>query len=133
MSCGSRGRDPCLLFQGQINVAKRRVVMASLYLGTGPLEQELVRFEVPGGWGRAACRPWQEGHGRRATAGGPLWGCSPALRAMPGALRLRPAARVRVARGLRMVFAFSNDWKKIKRKRMFVTQGEHVKFGFLCL
>ncbi|KAG8507477.1 CDP-diacylglycerol--glycerol-3-phosphate 3-phosphatidyltransferase, mitochondrial, partial [Galemys pyrenaicus] len=28
--------------QGQIRVAKRRVVMASLYLGTGPLEQELV-------------------------------------------------------------------------------------------
>lgn len=37
------------LFQGQIKVAKRRVVMASLYLGTGPLEQELVRFE----WGVA--------------------------------------------------------------------------------
>lgn len=34
-----------LLFQGQIKVAKRRVVMASLYLGTGPLEQELVRFK----------------------------------------------------------------------------------------
>lgn len=33
-----------LLSQGQIRVAKRRVVMASLYLGTGPLEQELVRF-----------------------------------------------------------------------------------------
>lgn len=33
-----------LLFQGQIKAAKRRVVMASLYLGTGPLEQELVRF-----------------------------------------------------------------------------------------
>ena len=30
--------------QGQIKVAKRRVVMASLYLGIGPLEQELVRF-----------------------------------------------------------------------------------------
>ncbi|XP_034496265.1 CDP-diacylglycerol--glycerol-3-phosphate 3-phosphatidyltransferase, mitochondrial isoform X3 [Ailuropoda melanoleuca] len=30
------------LMKGQINVAKRRVVMASLYLGTGPLEQELV-------------------------------------------------------------------------------------------
>nr|XP_060501223.1 CDP-diacylglycerol--glycerol-3-phosphate 3-phosphatidyltransferase, mitochondrial isoform X1 [Panthera onca] len=28
--------------KGQIKVAKRRVVMASLYLGTGPLEQELV-------------------------------------------------------------------------------------------
>ncbi|KAB0399607.1 hypothetical protein E2I00_002255, partial [Balaenoptera physalus] len=28
--------------RGQIKVAKRRVVMASLYLGTGPLEQELV-------------------------------------------------------------------------------------------
>lgn len=80
MSCGSRGRDPCLLFQGQINVAKRRVVMASLYLGTGPLEQELVRFEVPGGWGRAgglgssrvpamAGGPRQEGHGRRAAVG----------------------------------------------------------------
>uniref|UniRef100_A0A2I3HNA7 CDP-diacylglycerol--glycerol-3-phosphate 3-phosphatidyltransferase n=1 Tax=Nomascus leucogenys TaxID=61853 RepID=A0A2I3HNA7_NOMLE len=30
------------LMKGQIRVAKRRVVMASLYLGTGPLEQELV-------------------------------------------------------------------------------------------
>ncbi|XP_038402368.1 CDP-diacylglycerol--glycerol-3-phosphate 3-phosphatidyltransferase, mitochondrial isoform X2 [Canis lupus baileyi] len=30
------------LMKGQIKVAKRRVVMASLYLGTGPLEQELV-------------------------------------------------------------------------------------------
>uniref|UniRef100_M3YP32 CDP-diacylglycerol--glycerol-3-phosphate 3-phosphatidyltransferase n=1 Tax=Mustela putorius furo TaxID=9669 RepID=M3YP32_MUSPF len=30
------------LMKSQINVAKRRVVMASLYLGTGPLEQELV-------------------------------------------------------------------------------------------
>uniref|UniRef100_A0A2K6AKL4 CDP-diacylglycerol--glycerol-3-phosphate 3-phosphatidyltransferase n=1 Tax=Mandrillus leucophaeus TaxID=9568 RepID=A0A2K6AKL4_MANLE len=30
------------LLKGQIRVAKRRVVMASLYLGTGPLEQELV-------------------------------------------------------------------------------------------
>lgn len=38
-----------LLFQGQIKTAKRRVVMASLYLGTGPLEQELVRLR-----GRAA-------------------------------------------------------------------------------
>lgn len=37
------------LFQGQIKTAKRRVVMASLYLGTGPLEQELVRLR-----GRAA-------------------------------------------------------------------------------
>lgn len=46
------------LFQGQIKVAKRRVVMASLYLGTGPLEQELVRFE----WGVASASrctaPW---------------------------------------------------------------------------
>lgn len=31
-----------LLSQGQIKGAKRRIVMASLYLGTGPLEQELV-------------------------------------------------------------------------------------------
>uniref|UniRef100_A0A8C0AF10 CDP-diacylglycerol--glycerol-3-phosphate 3-phosphatidyltransferase n=2 Tax=Bos mutus grunniens TaxID=30521 RepID=A0A8C0AF10_BOSMU len=30
------------LMKGQIKVAKRRVVMASLYLGIGPLEQELV-------------------------------------------------------------------------------------------
>ncbi|XP_055971740.1 CDP-diacylglycerol--glycerol-3-phosphate 3-phosphatidyltransferase, mitochondrial [Sorex fumeus] len=30
------------LMKGQIKAAKRRVVMASLYLGTGPLEQELV-------------------------------------------------------------------------------------------
>ncbi|KAH0517897.1 CDP-diacylglycerol--glycerol-3-phosphate 3-phosphatidyltransferase, mitochondrial [Microtus ochrogaster] len=30
------------LLKGQIKTAKRRVVMASLYLGTGPLEQELV-------------------------------------------------------------------------------------------
>ncbi|XP_052611861.1 CDP-diacylglycerol--glycerol-3-phosphate 3-phosphatidyltransferase, mitochondrial isoform X3 [Peromyscus californicus insignis] len=30
------------LLKGQIKIAKRRVVMASLYLGTGPLEQELV-------------------------------------------------------------------------------------------
>ncbi|XP_073876808.1 CDP-diacylglycerol--glycerol-3-phosphate 3-phosphatidyltransferase, mitochondrial isoform X6 [Macaca fascicularis] len=30
------------LMKGQIRVAKKRVVMASLYLGTGPLEQELV-------------------------------------------------------------------------------------------
>ncbi|XP_064126710.1 CDP-diacylglycerol--glycerol-3-phosphate 3-phosphatidyltransferase, mitochondrial isoform X2 [Loxodonta africana] len=30
------------LMKGQIKIAKRRVVMASLYLGTGPLEQELV-------------------------------------------------------------------------------------------
>lgn len=30
------------LMKGQIKVAKRRIVMASLYLGTGPLEQELV-------------------------------------------------------------------------------------------
>ncbi|XP_036194886.1 CDP-diacylglycerol--glycerol-3-phosphate 3-phosphatidyltransferase, mitochondrial [Myotis myotis] len=30
------------LMKGQIQAAKRRVVMASLYLGTGPLEQELV-------------------------------------------------------------------------------------------
>lgn len=39
-----------LLFQGQIKVAKRRVVMASLYLGTGPLEQELVRFKGRWSW-----------------------------------------------------------------------------------
>lgn len=41
-------------FQGQIKAAKRRVVMASLYLGTGPLEQELVRLRGsrPGGAGR---------------------------------------------------------------------------------
>ncbi|KAL8163402.1 UNVERIFIED_CONTAM: CDP-diacylglycerol--glycerol-3-phosphate 3-phosphatidyltransferase, partial [Gekko kuhli] len=30
------------LMKGQIKVAKKRVVLASLYLGTGPLEQELV-------------------------------------------------------------------------------------------
>lgn len=30
------------LSQGQIKTAKRRVVLASLYLGTGPLEKELV-------------------------------------------------------------------------------------------
>lgn len=30
------------LMKGQIRAAQRRVVMASLYLGTGPLEQELV-------------------------------------------------------------------------------------------
>jgi len=32
-------------FQVQIKTAKRRVVMASLYLGTGLLEQELVSVE----------------------------------------------------------------------------------------
>lgn len=37
-----------LVLQGQIKVAKRRIVMASLYLGTGPLEQELVSLPVPG-------------------------------------------------------------------------------------
>lgn len=43
-----------LRFQGQIRAAKRRVVMASLYLGTGPLEQELV------GVGEQSCgsRAW---------------------------------------------------------------------------
>lgn len=36
------------LMKGQIKIAKRRVVMASLYLGTGPLEQELVRLGADG-------------------------------------------------------------------------------------
>lgn len=39
----------CLLPQGQIQGAERRVVMASLYLGTGPREQELVGSSQ--GWG----------------------------------------------------------------------------------
>lgn len=35
-----------LFIQARIKTAKRRVVMASLYLGTGPLEQDLVCFHV---------------------------------------------------------------------------------------
>lgn len=38
------------LTQGQIKMAKQRVVLASLYLGTGALEQELVRVGVAWVW-----------------------------------------------------------------------------------
>lgn len=54
--CLLRTRHPCeieLVFccsQVQIKAAKQRVVMASLYLGTGLLEQELVSVE---GFGEA--------------------------------------------------------------------------------
>lgn len=67
-----RTRHPCeieLVFccsQVQIKAAKQRVVMASLYLGTGLLEQELVSAE---GFGEA--RKGMQGRGGREARATP--------------------------------------------------------------
>ena len=152
-------RQLFFLFQGQIKVAKRRVVMASLYLGTGPLEQELVRFEV--GWSPRqqirsdtpppppATRPWEVGVKpprqlpvvwcvRRASEGcgegSSLLTCPPhpaqgflgcsCLPVQGSAGHIWPAACFCMACGLRMVFVFSNDWRKNEKEEAICDTGK---------